>query len=1092
MKAKYLLTAMALPLLFSCTQDEFIGQEDGNNSALLQNRVKVGKVAFTDMEGADTRFDFRTAKWEDGDMFRLFLMDQWNAQGNASNHGENGEKDNANKTHFMEQRVWNDMYSIVNNFATNVPFYYKSGKWENDDAIVEGNYFAVAPAKGNQAKILNGVRNRRDAWVYINPVQKFDLSKIDEKKRAFDGIEENQFFLGYTQIYRNETMISEENVLQLPVKMNPVLANVDLAVSNVSNVPFKVEKMVISKLDGSPMPTLAYIRPAGNTPEDFVIRQDNGDNLYGHQWNKMSANVVEKFETRYPELCLGHGLENKAEAELQPKDTYFDWGAAFAQPYIVDSYEDQCGNPKQDYYWTIDSWTRTAARSVVEYSYPGCNGFTPYGCAGDIAKPAYEYVIDFTNGGETDGYELGLNEGFRAFISLPHNMYMKEYTFTVYGQQYDALRGRWVEGVIVPKASDVVEFPVSASENDGKFTLPKLDPSSEKSYLEADIKFDAFYPGRSRVVQTANAGDLLNHLQSYYGKDGNFTAFDDNKNKLFYVETLGDFVVTNELVDYVQKLYDHYNISQGSKALIYFTETVGVGNGEELDKVHNVEYDGQLIFPADLTNNHAIDLFYYSKKVNLNNKGTQIINKSIIYDYDKSKDLLYRDLLNSAWGEGMLTDGIDILDKFEPAIANSIYGGIGHITNEGSLTIEKVLVETSTSGFGIYNAKDAVLTLNRSAITGGETENIEIHNQGTMNIIESLVQGTLNNAGVVNVQQGKKGNSYVTDKVINNNDCIGCLNENALLNIEKGAIFNAPRVLNGIRGEIVIATGGYGYFGGENVGRIVVKGQLVPSKEYDLLNTVISDTEDGKNNIGVIEVRDGELKYVDYNYGSNSKGIYNDGEIYVIGKSHVMINDGSGIIDVTNADQEGGYEARSTSSNTFFRFCGTTTDTQLKKIISEENYAVKRNPIILQYPAINAELKEETSKTYTQEELKANVTKILVKENATLNLEGAWSLDDAEYDNNGFRTQDLGCAYDALRVDGKLFVLIEKVLTMKKNMTVVITGKLRGENTSKLLARNTTSDKVTVKVDGSGVFEFAGAFDNMEWTKGSIAYWTVK
>lgn len=79
MKAKHLFPVMALPLLFSCTQEDLVApQGNGDGNVTLQNRIKVGKVAFTGDQKPGSRFDFADAQWENGDMFRLFLMDEWN------------------------------------------------------------------------------------------------------------------------------------------------------------------------------------------------------------------------------------------------------------------------------------------------------------------------------------------------------------------------------------------------------------------------------------------------------------------------------------------------------------------------------------------------------------------------------------------------------------------------------------------------------------------------------------------------------------------------------------------------------------------------------------------------------------------------------------------------------------------------------------------------------------------------------------------------------------------------------------------------------------------------------------------------------
>lgn len=1068
MKTRYLLTAMALPLLFSCTQDELTVKENGNGeNVALQNRVKVGKVAFTDGENtADTRFDFRSGHWEEGDMFRLFLMDDWKGNNCGWGSQNDGENENANATDFMEQITWNDMYSLSNRVSTNIPFTYNSGneRWENDDAIVEGNYFAVAPAKadGQQRKLLDGIQNRRDVWVYINPVQKFD-NIVKNEGYMTDGIDENQFFLGYTQVYRNEQMVSDENVLQLPIQMRPILANIDLRIYNTDEIPFRAEKLVIRRLDGQAMPTLAYVRPCNNTPEDFGMRDDDGEKYYTAQWTKMATDVnIDAFESRY-DLTL-------EDPTWQESKMYLDWGPAFAQPYIVESTEDVCGNEETNYYWTIASWTRTAARSVVKYAYPGEKGFTPYGCTGDIATPAYEYVIDFTdeNG---NGVVLNNGEWIRPFIALPHNMYMREYTFTLYGQQWNDIDKVWEEGIIVPKGADYDNGAIEIFESDGSFALPDLDLSQETSYIKATIMFDDYRPVKSRVVTTTNSDDLLNHLESYFGKQGESGFGSQTKNEIFYVTTLGDFEVSNDLVNYVQALYNAYNATVGSKALVYFTESK----------------NGKVIFPADLTNDHAIDLFYFSKQVNIVNKGVQIIEKPIIYDYNKSEKELVDAYRSSSKWWGMFNDGIDLFDKLEPFVADQLYGGVGSITNEGTLTLNEVVVETSERANGIDNVEGATLNLVNSVVVAGYkgTENITVHNAGTMNMKASAIEGTLNNSGKVNVKEGDL--SEVTVKVNNWNECVGCPTGAAVLTIEEGAEFWCPNVINGkddYEGEIVVEDNAKAYLSGTNNDRIVVYGQLVPHNEsdYKLYNAIT----------GVIEVRDGELKMMIGTVNGEdfeSKLIKNDGTIYVIGKSHVIVDEGSGIIDVTLADKEGGYQASSNDLDTYFRYCGSVTEATLKKVISENNFG--KNYVILQFPAINKSLEPVAGGSYTQGSLAgAGVKKILVTEDATLTLDGKWWLMNA-------KDTTLGSMYNALEVgpDANLQVLNGKELTISTttnsgDVKVVIDGKMRAENGS-ILSVDNGNIKYDVVVNGEGTFEFAGAAKNNEWTKGDIAEWTT-
>ena len=202
MKIKYFLPAMALPLMVACSQEELV--EQVGTEAPQVERVSAGKVSFVNGT-AESRLNYYTQTWEKGDKFNLFLMDQFNPNFRAEDKWVN-EEDNANATWFMGQGMWNQMYTISNYYQANLPFVFDGSKWANDDASSEGNYFAVAPSKTRQNH-LDKLTNRRDVWLYINPVQTLTYNKVNSGSIA--GMEENQFFLGYTQIYRNQQLNTE-------------------------------------------------------------------------------------------------------------------------------------------------------------------------------------------------------------------------------------------------------------------------------------------------------------------------------------------------------------------------------------------------------------------------------------------------------------------------------------------------------------------------------------------------------------------------------------------------------------------------------------------------------------------------------------------------------------------------------------------------------------------------------------------------------------------------------------------------------------------------------------------------------------------
>lgn len=1078
MKTKYLLAAMALPLFAACTQDEFMGQENESAASALQNRIKVGKVTLTGGE-ADTRINWETKRWEEGNVLGLFLMDETQ----YDNQTVVEEENNANKTFFMDQTNWNRMYSLSNYYNTNFPFKFDAtdSSWKNDDAVVEGNYFAIAPAN-NQQDHLKKLTNRRDAWLYINPVQKFGGKEnaTGELNNLRGGIDENQFFLGYTQIYRNQKLTEGEK-LQLPIQMRPILGMLDLAIANKDEMPFKVEKIVISRLDGSPMPTLAYVRPAGVEPEDFGRRQDDDTSLYSQQWNKMANDGnISAFEQRFPGVLKG-------EAGWQENNTFVEGQPAFAQPYIYDNYAGLCGEELSNSYWSQASWTRTAARSVVEYSYPGQNGFIPYGCTGEMAQPAYEYVLDFTDA-DKEGYQLNNGDFFHAYVALPHSMYLREYTFTVYGKQYDSARKRWNDGIIMPDFKGSYVTPVEIGENDGRFTLQNVDLSSEATYLEADIYFDDFRVTRSRIVQTASADDLLKHLKMYYGEDA---AMDANKNMLFYVETMGEFTMTNELVDYVKMLNNNYATTMGSRALVYFTKTTGADGY------------GELVFPKNLSSTNAIDLFYYSKEVNLRNEGEQVINKPILYNYEQSDlDALSAFFKSNFWNDrGIFNDGVDLLDKIEPMIADKIFGGIGTITNvEGAKLTINALVDTRKANHreAILNMEGAELNLKDAIVLAGRIdanpwiENYEkvtyIHNDGVMNMVNSIVFGTVENNNQLNINAA--GTSWIT-KLLNLTDtsCTTCGKKDAVTTIAEGAALNmmfykntgtitanGNLYTNYSFNEGLVEVNADSRISGKNAGTInVTDAELTPAynkeqpevasySEIHLTNTI-----DG---IIKVEGKESKASLQQYSGDLSTKKIINNGIIYVIGKANVGIEKGTGIIDVTKEASDN-YQAKcNTTDDQYFRFRGETNDSQLRKLISSENWG--KNKVILEF---------DEAKTYTQsgDDVEGSkVTNILVKAGATLNIEGAWN--KMERNNNIDADGTLGNSYKACEVEAgaNMIVLNDKtVVTPGAEPVAYITidGTFRAENRATV--------KNASKVIGTGKVIISCADSKFAWTKAS-------
>lgn len=433
-----------------------------------------------------------------------------------------------------------------------------------------------------------------------------------------------------------------------------------------------------------------------------------------------------------------------------------------------------------------------------------------------------------------------------------------------------------------------------------------------------------------------------------------------------------------------------------------------------------VQIDGTIVIPAGIPTD-AIDQLTTGQarvKTTIINKGTQ----------ELEKDLVNCDVINY----GNLTGNVSITGDVSNAESGviDITTVTGDVENAGNLTIKTINGNLENG----YNA--TVETVN------GDVNNYD--NGGELVI--NNVTGTLTNSGKVTVMEGTLAN------VVNGGSSI-----NPTITIEEETVINV--VLNNRWGTINVNADAQ--IGGNNYGTINIA-EGVTLTPYQQLNNIIDS--DGAY-FGVINVDNADLKYSD-----TTGNIENNGVIYVKGKSHVAVNSGYGIIDVTEADATGGYQASSNATTapvagmtTYFRYRGAVTTATLQKIISSKNYGT--NPIILEFEA-----------DATQAGLSgANVEKILVKSGATLSLEGEWWLEDSHLNMAGI----LGDYYNALEVEegATLQILNGKTLTAGQAFTATVDGKMRAENASKVQG--------DVTIDGTGVVEVATA--DFSWTKGTFS-----
>lgn len=419
---------------------------------------------------------------------------------------------------------------------------------------------------------------------------------------------------------------------------------------------------------------------------------------------------------------------------------------------------------------------------------------------------------------------------------------------------------------------------------------------------------------------------------------------------------------------------------------------------------------------------------------------TTIINKA---NQELTKNLVNCDVVNYGTikeGEGkVITIYGDVTVKAGQIVVSTV---------EGDLTVEAGATATvgTVTGEVQNEGKVSIITVNSNVINSGEAtiETVvgDINNSGILVIND--VKGVLTNTGNVTAKGG-------TLAEVNNEGQIDIVGNSTLpkLNANNGTI--------NVKADTKVS--------GENYATINV--------ENATLNCNANSTTPNFYNqaTGIINVINGDLSQLE------KKGyIINNGQIFVIGKSHVVVAKGSdnesGIIDITEANVEGSYQAKvsdAENNNQFFRYRGSVDKATLEKLISSHNFGT--TPVILVF--------EETT-TQNADLNGAAVRKLLVKKGVTLTISGNFWLEDQKL-NAG-----IGNAYHSIEVEegATMQVINGTTLDVKTTLTnAIVNGLLRVENTAVV--------KGTVTVKGTGKVENASADNNFTWTRGSseLQWW---
>lgn len=444
------------------------------------------------------------------------------------------------------------------------------------------------------------------------------------------------------------------------------------------------------------------------------------------------------------------------------------------------------------------------------------------------------------------------------------------------------------------------------------------------------------------------------------------------------------------------------------------------------------QIDGTIVIPADAAAD-AIDQLTTgtTAETTIINYGKQVLSKNLEYC-----NVINYGTIEEAEGANITIDG-DVTVEAGKVAVTEIVGDLtvkagaeadvttvdGDVENAGKLTANQI------DGDLVNEGEVVVVTVTGDVTNGG---NLTINN----------INGELTNDAEVTALGGELA------EVVNN----GTININGATTV--------PVLTN----KNVINVNADSQLSGDNYGTINVKeATLTPVDNANLYNKLG----------GVINVEDADLSQLD---GTRTGFIINDGEIYIIGASHVTVAKGSGIIDITDADVTGSYQAKikdtydATTNPQSFRYRGAVTIDTLKKLISSQNFGT--TPVILVF--------EKSAETYVQAGLGgAKVEKILVESGATLSLEGDW------WWTNASDPDKLATSYKGLEVEAGalLQVLNDKVLNSKNEIDAYINGKMVVQNTAKVQG--------TVTVYGTGKVENASSDASFSWTRGSsdLIWW---
>lgn len=368
MKINYLLYSVAFASAFAACSDELAEVANAPVNEALAGRPSAGNVVLNINNGTQTRLNEDGSNFAEGDKVKLFLMDELN----IDKLDNGGEEWNANFTPWKNQDTWFTMYDMQDYIHSNYIYQLIGGEFVNQSAqLVEGNY--VAFYQEDESYRTHEITNRQDLWAYINPTITLEPKAANKYANM-----ENDIYLDYQQVYRNDDATAEGKLV-MDMEMKPVMNRVHFIIGNLNNAPYRIRRIAIKRTDEEAVPNIAYIRPASQVSSPGWNNYVMNDNAFYGDFAAYEAKIA----------AITDPVEKKvAEAEFANK---------FTKTTVTVDY---AGTTKDIYTYNggKTAFTQADARAIT-YFETTANGHVPYGMKPENTVPAYEYAIEFPDGG---------------------------------------------------------------------------------------------------------------------------------------------------------------------------------------------------------------------------------------------------------------------------------------------------------------------------------------------------------------------------------------------------------------------------------------------------------------------------------------------------------------------------------------------------------------------------------------------------------------------------------------------------------------------------------------------------------------------